>query len=184
MKKFKEYLKEDVSNLPHIYLDMDETLVDWMSGANTALNLAGKPNWNDKYWDKVPNADQEKWKILNNTKNFWENLQFTADGIKIWKFVRKYKPSILSACGSEAKTCKKGKMNWLNKKIGLKNLSNIHLVRRDQKKLYAQDKSGSSNILIDDYIKNCKEFESSGGIAIRVTSASYVINKLKRLGFT
>ena len=185
MKTFNEFIAEEEKSLPKIYLDMDETLVDWMSGANLALKKAGKPSWNDSYWDKFSDkeSNDQKWEILNKTRNFWESLKFTPDGIKIWNFTKKYKPNILSACGTEAKTCKKGKMNWLQKNLGLKNLSNIHLVRRNQKKDYAKSLSGKSNILIDDYEKNCKEFKNSGGIAIKVTNSNDVINKLKKLGF-
>jgi hypothetical protein len=38
--------------------------------------------------------------------------------------------------------------------------------------------------LIDDYDKNCIEYDASGGIAVQATSGSAVINKLKKLGYT
>lgn len=190
MKSFRAYVKEDVAiatKLPELYLDMDETIVDWMSGANAALQASGKPSWHDPYWKENysdEEADKIKWEILNKTPNFWENLEFTPDGLLIWKFVKKYRPNILSACGTLAKTCKAGKMRWLSRKLGLKNLNKIHLVRRSQKKMFAVDDSKKPTVLIDDYIKNCQEYKSAGGIAIQVTTASQVIQKLKKLGFS
>lgn len=188
MKSFIQYIKEDsdLSELPEVYLDMDETIVDWMSGANAALKAAGYPEWKDPYWKENhtdAEADKLRWDAVNQTPNFWENLEFTDDGKKIWLFLKKYRPKILSACGVTAKNCKKGKLRWLAKHLGMKHLSDVHLVRRDQKKKFAQTEDGKPTVLIDDYIKNCLEYRTAGGLAIQATTASDVITKLKRLGF-
>ena len=42
---------------------------------------------------------------------------------------------------------------------------------------------GSSNILIDDYIKNIKEFNAKGGIGIHHTDTGKTLRELKNLGF-
>ena len=39
------------------------------------------------------------------------------------------------------------------------------------------------NILIDDYIKNVREFTQAGGIGIHHTSTSQTLSELKKLGF-
>ena len=39
------------------------------------------------------------------------------------------------------------------------------------------------NVLIDDHIKNIREWESKGGIGIHHTSVSKSLNSLKRLGY-
>ena len=57
------------------------------------------------------------------------------------------------------------------------------MVRRDQKQAFAKDRDGEPNVLIDDYIKNIKEWEEKGGIGIHHTSVPKTINDLKRLGF-
>jgi len=56
------------------------------------------------------------------------------------------------------------------------------LVKRKQKQLYAMT-NGKPNVLIDDYIKNIKEWEAKGGIGIHHTNVSKTITDLKRLGF-
>jgi hypothetical protein len=189
MKTFFSFLKETSTvsvdvELPQIFLDMDETIVDWMTGANLALKKADLPEWNDPSWRKYSSeeADKLKWDILNSTPNFWENLTFTDDGKKIWNFVKKYKPNILSACGSLAKNCKQGKINWLKTHLGLSNLGEIHLVPRSGKKNFAKH-NNKKTVLIDDYDKNCTEYMMAGGIAIQVKNANQVISELKRLGF-
>ena len=54
---------------------------------------------------------------------------------------------------------------------------------RSQKQAYAKDTDGEPNVLVDDYIKNIKEWEAKGGIGIHHTSVPKTINDLKRLGF-
>ena len=58
----------------------------------------------------------------------------------------------------------------------------INLVKREDKQKYAMS-DGVANILIDDYIKNIREWEAQGGIGIHHTSAKNTINSLKKLGF-
>lgn len=190
MKSFRTYIQEDASTatttkLPEIYLDMDETIVDWMSGANKALKAAGYPTWQDPYWKKYSDdqADDIRWGVINNTPHFWESLDFMPDGKQIWNFVKKYKPKILSACGSKAGTiCRDGKKRWLAKHLGMSNLSAIHLVSRSDKKHYAVV-DGKPTVLIDDYEKNCTEYKSAGGIPVQATTGPAVIGALKKLGY-
>ena len=76
-------------------------------------------------------------------------------------------------------------MKWLNKHTKFSR-SKIHLVKRSQKKNYAMTGFGVTrkpNILIDDYIKNIREWESKGGIGIHHTNVSKTIAELKRQGF-
>ena len=42
---------------------------------------------------------------------------------------------------------------------------------------------GTPNALIDDYMKNIKEWEAKGGIGIHHTNVSKTIAELKKLGF-
>lgn len=183
VQRLKDYIQEP--DLPEIYLDMDETIVDWYEGANSALKKFGYPEWNHEFWKQYQNdeADDIKWSVINKIPNFWLNLKFTKDGKRIWDFVKKYKPHILSACTGHSPTCKSEKQKWLSRNLGLNNLSNVHLVKRSEKRLFAVGKNGKPNLLIDDYDKNCNEFRSAGGIAIQVTTASDVISKLQKLGF-
>lgn len=187
MKPISVRLCEDTTtsiSLPAIYLDMDETIVEWMSAANRVLTTAGLPSWKDPYWKQFSDAHNDivRWGAINAVPDFWETLTFSDDGLQIWGFVKKYKPYILSACGPHALYAKPGKMKWISKNLGFSNLSGIHLVRSHEKRDYAK-LNDKPCVLIDDYIKNCNEFEANGGIAIQTTTANSVITQLKNLGF-
>ena len=58
-----------------------------------------------------------------------------------------------------------------------------HLVLRSQKKDFAVNKDEAPNILIDDYMKNIKEFNAKGGIGIHHTDTGKTLRELKNLGF-
>ena len=94
----------------------------------------------------------------------------------------KYDAHILSAYSSRDGSSRNGKMKWLSKNTDFKR-SKIHLVMRSQKQAFAKDNDGEPNVLVDDYIKNIKEWEAKGGIGIHHTSVPKTINDLKRLGF-
>ena len=53
---------------------------------------------------------------------------------------------------------------------------------RSDKQKYAMT-DGKPNVLIDDYIKNIKEWEAKGGIGVHHTSVGKTISELKGLGF-
>jgi len=187
MKLISAHLLEGVTtsiSLPSIYLDMDETIVEWLPAANHVLNAAGLPSWKDSYWKQFSDGhnDKVRWGAINNVPDFWETLNFSEDGRAIWEFVKQYKPYILSACGPHALHAKPGKMKWISRNLGYTNLSGIHLVRSHEKKDYAT-LNGKPCVLIDDYIKNCNEFQENGGISIQTTTANSVISQLKNLGF-
>ena len=158
-------------DLPEIYCDLDEVLVDFMKGADDAVGGSF-----------VTTPTDERWKIVNQVKGFWANLKWMPNAKRLYDFVIKYDAHVLSAFTGRDPSSKVGKMKWLKKNTKFKR-ANIHLVLRSQKKSYAKTKEGKSNVLIDDYIKNIKEWEAAGGIAILHTDVGKTINKLKGLGF-
>ena len=115
-------------------------------------------------------------------KDFWETLKWMPGSKKMWTFMKKYEPHILSAYSTKDANSRKGKMNWLRKEAKLTQKSRIHLVLREDKQKFAMT-NGKPNLLIDDYIKNVNEWKAVGGVAIHHTSGSNTIAELKRLGF-
>ena len=100
---------------------------------------------------------------------------------RLYQFIAKYDPYVLSAASGRDPNARNGKMKWLSKNTNFKR-GRIHLVKRAQKQSYATT-DGKPNILIDDYIKNINEWEAKGGIGIHHTSVSKTIGQLKRIGF-
>ncbi len=182
MKTLKDILSEAKAadlNLPQIYCDMDMVLVDFIGGANKALEGAG--------FDQAFNAKgqhnekDKKWDILKGVDKFWFNLKPMSDGLALWRFIGKYSPYILSTPSKRMPTSKPEKKQWVAKNLMTKP-KGILLVPREDKQKWAVT-NGTPNILIDDYIKNINEWEAKGGIGIHHTSTSKTISKLKEMGF-
>ena len=170
MKELIELTKVSNEDLPEIYCDLDEVLVDFMRGANAAVG-----------GDFVKMDKDDRWNKVNQTKGFWANLGWKPNAKRLHSFIIKYNPHVLSAYTGRDPTSKVGKMKWLKKNANFKR-GNIHLVLRSQKKDFATTDE-KPNILIDDYDKNIREWEAKGGIGIHHTDVGKTISELKRLGF-
>ena len=127
-------------------------------------------------------ADKEtRWNAINQTKGFWANLEWMPGAKRLWDFISKYDTEILSAYSGRDPTSRTGKLKWLSKNTKIKR-GKINLVMRSDKQKYAMT-DGKPNVLIDDYIKNIKEWEAKGGIGVHHTSVGKTISELKSLGF-
>ena len=171
MKDILELVEVSNEDLPEIYCDLDEVLVDFMRGADAAVGGSF-----------VKYDHKERWNKINQTKGFWVNLGWKPGGKRLHDFIIRYTPHILSAYSGRDPASRTGKMKWVQKNTGVKR-GNTHLVKRAQKQAYAKTKEEKPNILIDDYIKNIREWENKGGIGILHTEVGKTINELKRLGF-
>ena len=170
MKELIQLTEASKEDLPEIYCDLDEVLVDFMRGANAAVG-----------GDFVKMDKNERWNKLNQTKGFWANLNWKPNAKRLHDFIIKYNPHVLSAYTGRDPTSKVGKMKWLKKNANFKR-ANIHLVLRSQKKSYATTDE-KPNVLIDDFDKNIREWQAAGGIGILHTDVGKTISELKRLGF-
>lgn len=163
--------------IAHIYCDMDGVLVDFMKGARKSLG---------KDLDDPSLPKDEKVRLKNQIskiEGFWENLDQMPDAMKLWNFINRYEPRILTAYPSWDEDGKHGKKIWVEKHLKLPH-DRFFAVRRVEKQEYAKDKkTGMPNLLIDDHKKNIQEFEAAGGIGIHHTNANDTISKLKKLGF-
>tara|TARA_R110000744_G_C19033584_1_gene525761 strand:- start:55 stop:570 length:516 start_codon:yes stop_codon:yes gene_type:complete len=170
MKQLTDLIEVNRGDVPSVYCDMDMVLCDFMKKADEVTGGSFVTA------DKV-----ERWKQISNTKGFWENLEWMPGAKRIHQMIIKYDAHILSAFSGKDPSSKNGKMKWLSKNTSFKR-GNIHLVERSQKQAYAMT-DGEPNVLIDDYIKNIKEWEEKGGIGIHHTAVPKTLNDLKRLGF-
>ena len=170
MKELIELTEVSNEDLPEIYCDLDEVLVDFIGAADAAVG------------GSFAKADKEtRWNAINQVKGFWRNIDWKPNAKRLHDFIIKYDAHVLSAFTGRDPTSKVGKMKWLKKNTGFKR-GNIHLVLRSQKKDFATTDE-KPNILIDDYDKNIREWEAKGGIGIHHTDVGKTISELKRLGF-
>ena len=169
MKYLVELTQVNEEVLPEIYCDMDMVLVDFIGRAEELID------------GKFANVDKEtRWEAIKNKKDFWHTLDWMPGAQRMWKLINKYDANILSAYSNRDANSRPGKKFWLKKNAQPK--GDVLLVQRADKKKYATT-NGKPNILIDDYIKNIKEWEAAGGIGIHHTSPSNTISQLKRYGF-
>jgi hypothetical protein len=171
-------------NRGELYLDLDGVLVGFFEGADPILVNAGFPPFMDEYWKQYgqDRADDIRWAIIKKVPDFWKNLPYLDEGRQLWNYCYYIKPHILTAGQRRMPECEEGKLYWLDKHIGLKNLNKVHIVKRSEKKDYALN-NGIGNVLVDDYEFNCIEWEEAGGTAILHTSTQNTIRELKKLGF-
>ena len=170
MKNLIDLLEVRKEDLPSIYCDMDQVLCAFMKAADSAVG------------GSFVQADKtDRWNKINQVKGFWENLEWMPGAKALYKKIMKYDAHILSAYSGRDPTSRTGKMKWLAKNTDFKR-SKINLVMRSQKQRFATT-DGKPNGLVDDYIKNIKEWESKGGIGVHHTTVSKSISELNRLGF-
>ncbi len=149
-----------------LYCDMDGVLVDFDKGYKklTGDSLNGEHRTDVDFWDPINKAGYD----------FWINLEWMGDGKRLWKYIEKYKPKLLSAPSRE-EVSRVAKHDWVNKE-----LPGIHLILRSAK--HKKDFAGPKNILIDDRLDNVQGWRDAGGIGIHHVNAKHTIDQLKVLG--
>jgi hypothetical protein len=97
------------------------------------------------------------------------------DGKRLWSYIKKYNPSILSS-PIRHKSCDDGKRTWVKNNLKLHNPERVH-IEFDKSKF-----ANENRILIDDTPKKIDGWVKNGGIGILHTSANNTINTLKKMG--
>ena len=123
-----ELFEASQEDLPDIYCDLDMVLVNFMKGADAVVGGDGF----------VADRDKEgKWNKINQTKGFWANLDWMPGAKRLYQFIEKYDPYVLSAYSGRDPSSKNGKMKWLAKNTNWKK-GRINLVMRSHKQRYAK----------------------------------------------
>jgi|LakMenE18May11ns_1017448.scaffolds.fasta_scaffold9958934_20 hypothetical protein len=152
-----------------IYCDMDGVIADFDKRFRELAKMSP-----DQYEQKY--GIEQFWNFIDNKigVRFWVGIPWMQDGKQLWEYIKKYKPTLLSA-PSRNNESRLGKRLWVKKHIpGAK----LILASRANK----QDYSKPNAILIDDRPDTIIEWENKGGIGILHKSAEETIQKLKSLG--
>ena len=168
-KKFKHYLVEFDS--PQIYCDMDGVLADFDKGIKDIIG--GK--FNDKRWHELPD-------------DFFLQLEPMPDAQRLWDFIGKYDPFILTAIprssrGPISSRATEDKTRFMKRWFGVEPNRMYPVMRADKMRFAKDGRDGRPNLLIDDHSKNIAQFKSAGGIGVHHKSASRSIEQLKDIGY-
>ena len=162
-----EGLKTEVKEKYEIYCDMDGVLVDFERGYEelTGKNIRGNHVKGDAdFWQPITDAGVK----------FWTGLNWMPDGKQLWGYIKKRKPSLLSAPSRE-ESSRIGKHIWVEN-----NTPGVNLILRAADK--KQEFASPNAILIDDRADNIQRWKDAGGVGIHHTSAENTINELEKLG--
>jgi len=153
-------------NRYNIFCDIDGVL------ANFNKKYKELTGYNSEEYEKF---DKNKfWKPVDKMGvEFWSTLEWMPEGKELWKYIKKYRPKLLSA-PSQHPTSKIGKKIWV--KQHLQNVELI-LVPAVEKQKYAS----SNSILIDDFKKNIEQWKNAGGIGVLYKNTQQAINELNKL---
>jgi hypothetical protein len=169
-RKIKREVLQEIYNINttpqyQVYCDMDGVLVDFNRGYKDLVGVEPS-SIADKtlFWDP----------IAKKGAAFWITLKWMSDGQKLWNYISKYDPKLLSAPSRE-KSSRIGKIVWTKRELpGVK----LILKPADQKQQFASPTA----ILIDDKISNINQWIAKGGIGILHISAENTIKQLQNLG--
>jgi hypothetical protein len=151
-----------------IYCDMDGVIADFDARFRELAKMSP-----DQYEEKY--GIEKFWNFIDNEigVRFWVGIPWMQDGKQLWEYIKKYKPTLLSA-PSRNNESRLGKRLWVKKHIpGTK----LVLASRVNKQDYAKPNA----ILIDDRPDTIVEWENKGGVGILHKSAEETIQKLKSL---
>ena len=156
---------------PQIYCDMDGVLADFEKAIID--QIGGK--FNDDRWHELPD-------------DFFLNMEPMPDAKKLWGFIGKYDPFILTAIprssrGPISKRAAEDKTRFMKRWVG-DGAYKMYPVQRKNKANFAMDgRDHRPNLLIDDHLGNIQEFRKARGIGVHHTSASNTIKQLKEIGY-
>ena len=159
-----------------LYVNMDSVLTDFYKAfedLGKQINYGMKP---EKFEEKYGTG--AFWTAIAKGKvEFWSNMDWMEDGRKLWNYVKKYNPTILTK-PARSKYSKEGKQIWIDRELG-KKIERI--LTRESKSTFANF-ANINSILIDDNEKNIKDWIESDGIGIIFKSSEQTIEELKKLG--
>lgn len=151
-----------------IFCDMDGVLCDF----NTQF-IKFSDGIDPKIYEGMYGKDGF-WDLINKIGvKFWAGMPWMSGGKKLWSYIEKYTPSLLSA-PSYDDSSKIGKRLWVKN-----NLPGAKLILAPA--IEKQEYASPNHILIDDFDRNIEQWVNKGGIGILYKNTNQTIRELKKL---
>ncbi len=152
-----------------LFLDMDGVLCDFTTPANKILKR------------KIGfDITKKEWKRIESVSGFWGKLKPLPGYLKLWELSKLFETYILTAPGGSTDDkkfwCADQKCTWCFEYLPEFNFDQFVHCQSSEKCKYAD----VSNILIDDYIENIKQWRDASGIAIHHTNVDLSIESAKQ----
>lgn len=147
-----------------IFCDLDGVLVDFDA---RVFHLTG-------HYPKDLPVDL-MWQIVYADDDFFYKLEWMSDGKKLWNYIKKHKPEILTGL-PQGKDVANQKERWCRKNLGP--YVPVKVVRSKDK--YKQ--AAINHVLIDDRMDIGYSWSENGGTFIHHRNADSTIRRLKDLG--
>ena len=152
-----------------IYCDLDGVLSDF-DGRFRELIGQSPDSYKDEYGKKA------FWKAVDDEgEEFWSGMQPMPDASRLWNYIEKYNPELLSAPSSKPYS-HTGKQLWVDQHLpGV----TLNLKPATEKHHFC---TGPNDILIDDREDTIQRWNNAGGVGILHKNAQDTINQLAKLG--
>ena len=171
-------MEEDIRKAYDVYVDMDGVLTDFERRFEQFAGVTP-----DEYMSQKTiqvgekKANEEFWNLVDKQigVRFWAGMPWMPEGEKLYKYIKKYKPTILTSPSRE-ESSRIGKGVWVKR-----NMSGVPVkfgYGADGKAKFA----GPNKILIDDREDNISAWKAAGGVGILFKSTEQVKNELSKLG--
>jgi len=185
MKLYTPFME---SNDYTIFQDLDGCLADF-DGGFKKLSGYTPDEFKAKYEAEGKKYTADFWKIIHSTPvNFFSNLEFWDDGKKLWNYIKKYNPIILTGVPSFRKgidindsPAAVAKKEWVRKNLG-EDIEVIPVISSTNNPFKEKYATSEKSMLIDDQLKNIDKWRTAGGTGIHFTTADKAISELKELG--
>ena len=153
-----------------LWLDCDGVLADFDTPANAHLGM-----YTREYEEKF--GTDAFWAKIGEIEDFYRNLPLLPDALELYDAVAHLRPGILTGAPSHlGEKARHDKFAWAHDKFGV--FQRVVVCRSKDKAEYCVP----GDIIVDDWPKHRRKWESAGGTWVHHTSAEDSIAQLKEMG--
>ena len=173
-----------------VYCDVDGVMADFDKGAEKVFGMPAR-QWEDErtehhkadilaYEDCNPQevdaiardrANDDFWKMLTATPDFFLNLDPMPDAMDLWQAIKHLNPIFLTGC-PEGGWAEVQKHIWVRKHFG--RTANVITCKSREKSFFCQP----GDVIIDDWPRHQSKWEARGGIWVHHDDAASSIKQL------